>query len=49
MTENQVKASAIDHYNKGWAHGLGQYNAAITECSTTIRFKLKLIETYINR
>ena len=40
MTENQVKASAIEHYNQGRAkHNIGQYEAAIVDYNTAIRLK----------
>ncbi len=52
MTGNQVKASdsAMDHFHRGVTkHHSGQYNAAITEYNTAIRFKPNFAEAYSNR
>lgn len=43
MTEDQIKASAINHYNQDRAkHDLGQYAAAITDYNTVIWLKPNL-------
>ena len=48
MTENQVKASVIDHYNKGRAkHDLGQYEAAISNYDNAIRLKPDYVNAYL--
>ena len=50
MTENEVNASAIDHYNKGRAkHNLGQYEAAIVDYNAAIRLKPDFLLAYNNR
>ena len=50
MTENKIKASAINHYNQGRAkHDLGQYDAAIVDYDNAIRLKPDHQNAYYNR